>query len=444
MDRLKYVAFVLVFTPALFSQTVTVDWAKQNLVSSPAKINKKTQAQIDVQNVNDVLYTYSVQLTGAPRADDDFSTIAKAFVAGKAAGEGAETNPCDSLVKVVQDAGTNLGIAEKTFYQLPENQSKSCSKTSPCSINIADTRTAWTQGVTPKATAASTALSALQQVPICQKTYSQEIANMQAALKDVSGKEAYLNQDQHVVSTTVTLEPDIDYTVDIKELYMGAGSSVGTPTTAKTLSVKFSPATDRLTLSAGALFSEIQNRAYTSQSAPVPGGTGTQNVLAVSGISTFSPLAVAQLNYEIPSFWHMKFGNDEIGLAASTGPVLRLGTQSNTTSFGYFAGIGLHLYHRFYIAPGVHIGQFADFPPGFSAPGQLVPSGLTTLTSVNRFTARFAFSISYKAKDFSSLGLTTSTQSTSSPQAAPSSDSSKGGKGNSAKPTTSGSGNPPK
>jgi hypothetical protein len=416
MPAIKLFPLVLLLTPSLFAQSVVVDWVGKNLVSSPAKIDKKTKAEIDVQNVNDVLYTYSIQITAVPRVDDDFGAIAKAFVVGKGAVEGA-ANPCDDAVKAAQTATTDLGAAVKSFYQLPETQSKTCSSKAPCSINIKDTRTAWTTGVTPKANTASTALTTLQQLPICQKTYSKEIDDLQAALNNVSDRSAYLFSEHHVVSAETTLEPDIDYTVDVKELYVGTGSSSGTQTSADTLSVKFSPATDRLTLSAGALFSEIQNRGYTSQVAPNPAGTGTQNVLAVSGISTLSPLALALLNYELPSIGKLSFGNDDIGLALSTGPVLRLGSQSNTTSFGYFIGLGVHLYHRFYISPGVHIGQFADYPPGFSAPGQIIPSGLGTPTPVNRYTARFSFGITYKAKDFSSLGLKTTTQATPSPTA---------------------------
>ena len=402
--------------PSLVAQTVVLDWVGKNLVSSPAKINQKTKAEIDVQNVNDVLYVYSIQVTAVPRADDDFSTIVKAFTAGLGAGEGA-ANPCDDPAKAVQTTAADLGSSVTAFYQLPETQSKICSKKAPCSISITDTVTAWKDektGVAPKADAALTALNALKALPICQKTYSKPIADLQAALDNVNESAAYLESQNHVVSTETTLEPDVDYTVDVKELYIPKGSSSGTQTNAPTLSVKFSPATDRLTLSAGALFSEIQNRAYASQAAPNSSGTGAQNVLTVSGISTLSPLAVALLNYEIPSIKKLSFGNDDIGLAVSTGPVLRLGSKSNASSFGYFIGLGVHLYHRFYISPGVHIGEFADYPPGFTMPGQLVPSGLGTLTPVNRYTARFSFAITYKTKDFSSLGLTTSAQTTPS------------------------------
>lgn len=415
----------LFIVSSLSAQNVVVDWVAKSLVSSPSKINKKTTIEIEVQNVNDVLYTYSIQISGTPRADNDFAAIASAFGAQKGATEGAD--PCPPLATTVQSSSANLGSAVTAFYKLPETQSKTCSQKAPCSINLKDTRSAWTAGVEPKVTAATTALTALQQLPICQKTYVSPITDLQSALSKVNDTQAYLFSDNHSISTETTLEPDIDYAVAVKELYISSGSSVGTQTNASTLSVTFSPATDRLTLSAGALFSEIQNRAYTSQAAPNLTGTGTQNVLAVSGISTFSPLALALLNYELPSFGKVSFGNDDIGLAVSTGPALRLGSKSNTSSFGYFMGLGVHLYHRFYISPGVNIGEFADYPPGFTAPNQPVPSGLGTLTPTNRYTARFSFGITYKTKDFSSLGLTTGTQTSPSPTASKTAPSVKAG-----------------
>jgi hypothetical protein len=415
--RIFQLLLALLFTPYLTGQTVVVDWVGKTLVSSPAKINQKTSAQIEVQNVNDVLYKYSVQVAATPRVDDDFSTIAQAFVPGKAAGEGAP-DPCTDLVKAVQNAATALGTAVTAFYQTPVTGAK-CSKSAPCSIDIADTRTAWTSGITPQSTSATNALTALQAVPICKKTYSNEITSLQTALTDVNDKHDYLFADNHSVLSQTTLDPDTDYTINVKEMYLGAGSSTGTQTTAPTLSIKFSPATDRLTLSAGVLLSEIQNRGYSSQAEPNSTNSGTQNVLVVSGISTFSPLALGLLNYEIPSFKKLSFGNDNIGLAVSTGPVLRIGTKSDSASFGYFAGVSVHMYHRFYISPGVHFGQFADFPPGFTKAGQLIPTGLGTPTAVNRYTARFSFGITYKTKDFSGLGLTASAKATPSTTASP-------------------------
>jgi hypothetical protein len=146
--------------------------------------------------------------------------------------------------------------------------------------------------------------------------------------------------------------------------------------------------------------SEVQNRSYPVQAIPNAGGTGTLNILTVDGASKFSPTAIALLNYEIP-----KADWETIGFAISTGPAFRLGSKSDTSTFGYFAGVGVHLYHRFYIAPGFHLGQYADFPAGFSQPGQAVPSGLGTPTATKRWTLRFGFALTIKAKDFSQFGL---------------------------------------
>jgi hypothetical protein len=56
----------------------------------------------------------------------------------------------------------------------------------------------------------------------------------------------YWNSDTHVASTETTLEPDTDYQIDVKELYVISDSRAGRQTNAATLSVKFSSAADRL------------------------------------------------------------------------------------------------------------------------------------------------------------------------------------------------------
>ena len=59
----------------------------------------------------------------------------------------------------------------------------------------------------------------------------------------------------------------------------------------------------------------------------------------------------------------------------------------------------MHLYRSFYLTPGVHIGQFADFPAGFY-PGTVIPSGFGALTPVKRNTAHFAIGITFKTTSF--------------------------------------------
>ena len=108
---------------------------------------------------------------------------------------------------------------------------------------------------------------------------------------------------------------------------------------------------------------------------------------------------MALLNYSLGS---IRLDRDSYGLALSAGPVLKLGGKSDASSFGFFAGVSGHLYHRFYITPGIHFGQFADFPVGFGN-GSTVPENFGELNPVKRWTTRFALALSFKTKDFSGL-----------------------------------------
>ena len=50
-----------------------------------------------------------------------------------------------------------------------------------------------------------------------------------------------------------------------------------------------------------------------------------------------------------------------------------------------------------YLTPGFHVGQFADFPAGFTHSGQDIPPSFTgPLTPQTRTTARFAIGITFK------------------------------------------------
>jgi hypothetical protein len=62
-----------------------------------------------------------------------------------------------------------------------------------------------------------------------------------------------------------------------------------------------------------------------------------------------------------------------------------------------FAGLSFHLWKYMYLTGGVHIGDFADFPAGFTHAGQDIPASFTgNLTPTTRTTARFAFAITFK------------------------------------------------
>jgi hypothetical protein len=215
---------IALFAPAnaSFAQTVVVSWTGRNLTSSPAKINEKTTATITVTGVNDVLYVYSIQVTAVPQPTSDLDNIAKAFGLAAKAGEGSLSGACPPiLLTAAQNSTQDLESALTAFYQSPVKQSAACSAQTPCSIDLKETRTIWSKLVTPKGDAAQKALKALQ-LPICQNTYFDAIKSLQTATDNVLQVGAYLSSDNHSISTQVSLVPDESYTVEVKELYLGA------------------------------------------------------------------------------------------------------------------------------------------------------------------------------------------------------------------------------
>jgi glutamyl endopeptidase len=102
------------------------------------------------------------------------------------------------------------------------------------------------------------------------------------------------------------------------------------------------------------------------------------------------------LNYYLPSFPGVPAWT---GLGLSVGPVYTLGNAPGVSKLGLFVGGSVHLYRSFFLTPGVHIGEFADFPAGFHQ-GSVIPSGFGSLTPVTRNTAHFAMGITFKTASF--------------------------------------------
>lgn len=399
--RLRLLVVVVTLTlmrVSAYSQQVIVDWAAKKVTSQPTTVETPTKASMLINFINDMMFSYSISYQLKPAPISDFDAIAKAFgIAGKAAGESA-TSECD--FSDVTDTLKALSDAETAFRNTPST-SQGCSVSKPCNVTLAQAQEDW-KSVSPKVGAAQQAIANFTK-SCSQDTYATAI---KMASDSIDETLAVVNGPHSVLKpAAIELSPDYVTSLEIDQLWNGL------PTTDGTYSVDLQPANRRLTLSAGALFSEVQNRSYSVITVPNTAGTGTSNVLSIDGISKVNPTAIALLNYEIP---HLDW--DTMGLALSTGPVFRLGSKSDTSSFGYFAGVSVHLYHRFYITPGLHLGEFADFPPGFSQVNQAVPSGLATPTPTKRWTVRFGFAFSYKAKDFSQFGLSGSVTPTTENQ----------------------------
>lgn len=155
------------------------------------------------------------------------------------------------------------------------------------------------------------------------------------------------------------------------------------------------------------MISELPARSY--QSVTVPSGKSTPATQNVLGIDNFSGPRVgvtALLNIYIPDI-PLKHGNRiplngrNWGLALSGGPTYAVsGNSADTSQWGLLFGPTVHIRNQFFVTPGVNIGQFADFPLGYTRAGQIIPANTGTPNPVKRYTARFAVGVTYKIKDF--------------------------------------------
>jgi hypothetical protein len=166
----------------------------------------------------------------------------------------------------------------------------------------------------------------------------------------------------------------------------------------------YDPFYSQLSVDGGFLLTTLPALSYTSQTAPDPANptTATQNVLAVNGNSGIRPALAALLTYHLP--WRFLDSINQ-GLGISSGPVIEIANgKADTSKFGFYAGGTAHIWNRFFMTVGTHVGEFADFPQGFTHAGQVIPSGTGTPTPTKRYTARLAFGITYTLKDLSTSG----------------------------------------
>lgn len=363
------------------AQTVVYKWSSNaKEPESFPRITKRQTVTFNITEVNDILYKYRLEVTETPISYDDFNAIASILQGfGKSNAPAAKSGQCvteanfsDTLIdnrdRLIADPLLPLGYA---------NLAKKSSVSLKASVD------AWT--IHRKAAdKLAEDLSRVCQPPLSAgldgiyKKYSKAVQDIQLKV-----------DSSHVFSAPSVIGPGSKVSATVFESFVDEQISSKTFT--------FSTV-DVLTLSAGALFSNIPDRSYEARKSP----NSTLNVLSVDGNSRATPSLVALLNYHL---WSMK--NEFSGIALSAGPVIRLGSKSEASSFGFFTGLSGNLYNRFFITPGIHFGQFSDFPVGFGN-GSTIPENFGELTPVKRWTARFALAITFKTKDFS--GLTSSSK----------------------------------
>ncbi|MCU1264534.1 MAG: hypothetical protein JWM21_852 [Acidobacteria bacterium] len=379
--------FVFMMAAALSgaAQSVEYDWTSTSKTPESYPQIRRTQlVTFKIKNVNDILYSYRLEVTQTPMEFDDFGLISK-LIAGlpqaKAQIEGLDTEETCASAMAKAVVKLNAAIAEiNGDVNLPTGYA---AKKTHDHVALQTSVEAWHSHITiiNDATAISEAA-----IKVCNGRPDNDFLTAYELFKDrVVAIDKKVNS-AHVFTDTHELSPGNNVSVTVFEEFHGETIS------SKTFSF---PGTDILTLSAGALFTTIPDRSYQARKTP----DATQNVLAVEGNSRFTPGIVALLNYSLGG---LGLDRDTAGLALSAGPVIRLGSQSNSSTFGFFTGISGHLYHRIYFTPGIHFGQFADFPVGFHN-GSPIPANFGELTPVKRWTGRFGLAITFKTKDFSGL-----------------------------------------
>jgi hypothetical protein len=364
---LPILLFVISSLASAQDLSVIVNWSGPSLQSSPLYINNKVPVAVHVTNVNEGLFTYVITVSAKPREIDDAGKILNL----------ATTTPLLAGASCPQATLDNIAAGIKTFETkqglYPFKDKKLVSV--PWQKTLDDFTDAQGDDYISKYDACSSvALDKLNNIKDAATWHTR-------LLRIVAAKTL-----KHEIVQQATFEPEVDYDISITEQYEGD--------TVKTFNVPtIKPVSNILTLSAGTLLSQVQNRTY-SQSGS---GSAQGAFLHVDGTGAFTPDLVALLNYRIPGF----LSQDNYGLALSSGAVLSV-TGSDVSRIGFFGGASVYFWHRFYVTPGVHVGQFADTPFGFSI-GQAIPNGFGSIVPQKRYTARFAIGITYRAKDFSSL-----------------------------------------
>jgi hypothetical protein len=311
------------------AQDIKIDWASKSVLGAPTRLTKPAAITITVDQVNNIPYSYQVDVVAKPSGLGDIN-LGDLFPAeAKVEAKALDPASCDVLrtkldriLKALTEKNGNFNPEVKDGYR---------------SIPLVQTVAGWKQDVEPAFK--DLEKSDLTSCPTTEHDYK-AVRPILRLLKDaIEGK--------HDVEIAGTLQPCYDYTITVTEQYKGVQTKDGQ----KPFDIKLECNT--LTLSAGTLLTSIQDRGY--QSRKVPGQT--LNSLAVEGGSRFRPVLLGMLNYQLPI---PSWNDDTVGLALSAGPIFQPGGKSDVSTLGFFTGISLHLWHRVFITPGLHIGQFAD------------------------------------------------------------------------------------
>jgi len=368
-------------------QIVTILWASKQPQNAPITVDQSTPVHIVVTGVNDALYSYEGYVTAVPTTPPNinFPVTTSGAPAAPAGCDDATT----TLKAITQDM--------KSWQLNPwlDEKGKDLSAGTPNSVSLKTTREFY-------ATHIATKFALVSQAQAHNCTLDSQWNTINLFTQDWAQR---LTRP-HTYELDTTLAPFNEYTIhlveyaydEIHNLRMTNACTQNGSATECT--IKYQPQTNLLSASGGFLFSQLQSRTYTR--ANVPGMS--DSVLQVNGTGRVNSLLTALVNVKFPCFWPKQPkippcapDPDTWGWMFSVGPALQLSGSDQTTRVGLFAGVSLHFWKYMYLTPGVHVGQFADFPAGFTHNGQDIPPSFTgALTARPRTTVRFAIGVTFK------------------------------------------------
>jgi hypothetical protein len=392
---------------------IYLDWDKGS--ASPDTVYESGNHILRLVGANTILYTYQFDVKEIVGGGDDLSLwsgliTSTTKILPDASRASAPSDACTLSVSLPPAKNVLSDINSKILAMLPSRPAGGDFK----SISLSDSESAWTE-IRRLYDVLET-----EKIPPVQESLkndnclgdSELLHALQLILDDFPAMRGYVEEiqkraDSPWVDFPVHLNRTSDYDITVTEFFQHAG------TQAKPQKFHLNRGFDVLTLSGGFLFTKLQARTYTTSAQPVPPPAGSppntlptsQNVLSVSGLgSGMRPALVALFNYHVP--WSLgKFNNSrDFGFAFSAGPVIDVANgKADTSKFGVLVGGSYHFWQRLFVTAGVHFGEFADFPQGFHAPGDVLPANFGTPVPVKRWTGRFAFAVTFKGKDLSGL-----------------------------------------
>lgn len=412
---------------------VRCDWKTGSITTS--RVDHSGKYCFEVERVNNILYSYDFTLTRSEPQGSDFDLLKDVISKVKDLGAGtAVTGPGKAAFATKLHCGLeHLTLATKAAAALQDALSQldpaKDSGAKPNSIPLEITLAKW-QGVPGKFQDFEKELKDLiaeliAAPPVNGTTCTEcDLAQAEALVLDVylPARDHYLKlrsraNSQHVARYSADIESTSAYDLVVKEL------SGNQPTSADSKTFHLDPGRKILVSSAGFLLTSLQARTYLSRTVPDtddPTNTKIKNVLGVDGGGKARVAMTALLNYNLPwQPWR------NLGFAISAGPVFDITNgKADTSRFGFFGGGSVHLWNRLFLTPGVHFGEFADFPQGFDHSGQPIPEKTGTPTPTKRWTARFAFGITFRVGELGfGSGNTSNDTSKKTPSSQPKSGS---------------------